>query len=93
MKMKFAIRAVEEGAVISVSASERELTKEYPSMKAASIEAVELGIMLPSEKEIVDRSQLRSDYPQGFKGEAPDIDVAELVQRGFRILKNEQAHL
>ena len=85
MIMAVTIKPIEDRVLVSASAGERELRKQYSSMKAATTEAVELGIMLTRDKEIVDSSQPMPDYPHGFKTDA-DVDVAELVERGFRMI-------
>jgi hypothetical protein len=66
-----------------VSAGEQVWRKKYPSMPAAIREAVELQIMTPREKQLADMSQPVPAYAQGFSSAAVEVDLDELVGRGF----------
>jgi hypothetical protein len=74
----------DDEAYTVVSAGERVWRKKYASMSAALNEAVELQIMTPHEKQLADTSQAVPTYAQGFSSPTVDIDLDELVGRGFR---------
>jgi hypothetical protein len=73
----------EDGALTAVSADEQVWRKMYPSMDAATSEAVELQIMKPSRKELADMSQPVPSYAQGFSSPEVEVDLKELIRRGF----------
>jgi hypothetical protein len=55
----------------------------YPSMDAASTEAVELQIMEPRNKRIADVSPPVPAYAQGFSSPEVEVDLNETIKRGF----------
>jgi hypothetical protein len=73
-----------EGAYMALSAGAHVWRKKYPSMSAATSEAVELQIMTPNEKQLADMSQPVPTYAQGFSSPAVEVDLNELIKRGFR---------
>jgi hypothetical protein len=75
----------EDEAYTVVSAGEHVWRKKYPSMSAATSEAVELRIMPPSEKQLADMSQPLPAYAQGFSSPAVEIDPHELRKRAFEL--------
>jgi hypothetical protein len=74
----------EDEAYTVVSAGGHVWRKKYASMPAAISEAVELQIMTPREKQLADTSQPVPTYAQGFSSPTVEIDLDELVGRGFR---------
>lgn len=75
----------EEEAYTVVSAGEHVWRKKYPSMSAATSEAVELRIMPPNEKQLADLSQPVPTYAQGFSSPEVEIDPSELQKREFQL--------
>ena len=73
----------EEGAYTVMSTAEQVWRKKYPSMEVATSEAVELQIMEPSDKRLADMSQPMPTYAQGFSSPAVEVDLDELIRRGF----------
>ena len=74
----------EDEAYTVVSADHQVWRKKYPSMSAATSEAVELQIMTPNEKQLGDLSQPVPTYAQGFTSTSVEVDLDELIKRGFR---------
>jgi hypothetical protein len=66
-----------------VSVGEQVRRKKYPSMSAATSEALELQIMAPNDKRLADMSQPVPTYAQGFTSTSVEVDVDELIKRGF----------
>jgi hypothetical protein len=83
MIMAVKIIPVEDGAQIVTSAGDQVWRKMYPSMDAATSEAIELQIMGPKEKGIADLSQPVPTYAQGFSSPEVEVDSDELIRRGF----------
>jgi hypothetical protein len=75
----------EDEAYTVVSTGEQVWRKKYASMPAAISEAVELQIMTPREKQHADTSQPAPTYAQGFSATAVEVDLDELIGRGFRL--------
>jgi hypothetical protein len=75
----------EDEAYTVVSAGEQVWRKKYASMPTAISEAVELQIMTPREKQLADTSQPSPTYAQGFSSTAVEVDLDELIARGFRL--------
>jgi hypothetical protein len=73
---------VEDDVHVTVSTTEQSLCKEYSSMRAATSEAIELELILPYEKELLDKSQPLPNSPHGLETKS-DVDVAELLKCGF----------
>jgi hypothetical protein len=73
----------EDEAYTVVSVGEQTWRKKYPSMSAATSEAVELQITTPNEKGLADMSQPVPTYAQGFSSTSVEVDVDELMARGF----------
>ena len=86
-KAETAVKIVpsEDEAYTVVSAGEQVWRKKYASMTAAISEAVELQIMTPREEQHADTSQPAPTYAQGFSSTAVEVDLDELVGRGFRL--------
>jgi hypothetical protein len=84
-KAEMAVKIVpsEDEAYTALSAGEQVWRKKYPSMPAATVEAVELQIMTPSEKRLADMSQPVPTDAQGFSSPAVEVDLDELIKRGF----------
>jgi hypothetical protein len=84
-KAEMAVRIIpsEDEAYAALSAGEHVWRKKYPSMPAATVEAVELQIMTPHEKQLADISQPVPTYAQGFSSPAVEVDLDELSKRGF----------
>jgi hypothetical protein len=58
--------------------------KEYADMREATAEAVELQVMLPDMKRIVDASQLQPTWSKGYApDEVVEVNAEELHARGF----------
>ena len=74
----------ENGAYTVVSAGEQVWRKRYPSMEDATSEAEELQIMTPNDKGLADMSQPVPTYAQGFTSSAVQVDIDELIKRGFQ---------
>jgi len=81
--MAVKIVPVEDGAQTVTSAGDQVWRKMYPSMDAATSEAIELQIMGPKEKGIADMSQPMPTYAQGFSSPEVEVDPNELIRRGF----------
>lgn len=81
--MAVKIIPTEDGAQTVASAGEQVWRKMYPSMDAATSEAVELQIMGSKEKGTADMSQPVPTYAQGFTSPEAEIEPTELIQRGF----------
>ena len=73
----------EDEAYTVVSIGEQVWRKKYPSMSAATSEALELQIMAPNDKGLADLPQPVPTYAQGFTAASVEIDVDELIKRGF----------
>jgi hypothetical protein len=84
-KAEVAVKIVpsEDEAYMALCAGEHVWRKKYPSMPAATVEAVELKIMTSNEKQLADISQPVPTYAQGFSSPAVEVDLDELVERGF----------
>jgi len=83
MIMAVKIVPTEDGALTAASGGEQVWRKMYPSMDAATSEAVELQIMTASEKRLADISQPMPTYAQGFSSPEVEVDLNELIRRGF----------
>jgi hypothetical protein len=83
MIMAVKIVPSEDRAYTVLSEGERVWRKKYPSMEAATREAAEMQIMTPSEKWLVDTSQPVPTYAQGVSSPSVDIDLEDLIRRGF----------
>ena len=83
MIMAVKIVPTEDGALTAASAGEQVWRKMYPSMDAATSEAVELQIMEPCNKQLADVSQPVPTYAQGFSSPEVEVDPNELIRRGF----------
>jgi hypothetical protein len=83
--MIIAVKVVptEDGVLTAASAREQVWRKMYPSMDAASTEAVELLIMEPRDKRLADVSQSVPTYAQGFSSPEVEVDLNDLIGRGF----------
>jgi hypothetical protein len=58
--------------------------KEYEDMPDATAEAVELRVMLPDIKRLVDASQRQPTWPKGYApDEVVEVNADELRARGF----------
>ncbi len=66
-----------------VSAGEQVWRKKYPSMEAATSEAEELHIMSANDKGLADLPQPVPTYAQGFSSPSVDVDLEDLIKRGF----------
>jgi hypothetical protein len=75
----------DDEAYTVVNAGQQVWRKKYASMPAAISEAVELQIMTPREKQLADMSQPVPTYAQGFSSPAVEVDLDELIGRGFRL--------
>lgn len=86
-KAEMAVKIVpsDDGAYTVVSVGEQVWRKKYPSMPAATSEALELQIMEPSDKGLADMSQPVPTYAQGFTSASVEVDVDELIKRGFQL--------
>jgi hypothetical protein len=84
-KAEMAVKIVpsDDGAYTVVSVGEQVRRKKYPSMSAATSEALELQIMAPNDKRLADMSQPVPTYAQGFTSTSVEVDVDELIKRGF----------
>jgi hypothetical protein len=84
-RVEMAVKIVpsDDEAYIVVNAGEQMWRKKYGSMPAATSEAVELQIMTPREKQLADLSQPVPTYAQGFSSSAVEVDLDELIKRGF----------
>jgi hypothetical protein len=84
-KADMAVKIVpgEDGAYTVLSEGERVWRKKHPSMEAATSEAAEMQIMTPNEKWFADMSQPVPTYAQGFSSPAVEVDLDELIARGF----------
>jgi hypothetical protein len=85
-KTEIAVKIVpsEDEAYTVVSAGEQVWRKKYLSMSAATSEALELQIMAPNDKGLADMSQPVPTYAQGFTSPAVEVDLDELIKRGFQ---------
>jgi hypothetical protein len=85
-KTEMAVKIVpsEDQAYTVVSVGEQVWRKKYPSMSAATSEALELQIMAPNDKGLADMSQPVPTYAQGFTSPAVEVDLDELIKRGFQ---------
>ncbi len=66
-----------------VSAGEQVWRKKYPSMEDATSEAEELHIMSANDKGLADLPQPVPTYAQGFSSPSVDVDLEDLIKRGF----------
>jgi hypothetical protein len=58
--------------------------KEYEDMPDATAEAVELQVMTPELKRLVDAAQRQPSWPKGYApDEGVEVDIEELHTRGF----------
>jgi len=83
MIMAVKIVPTEDGALTAASAGERVWRKMYPSMDAARTEAVELQIMERRDKRLADVSQPLPTYAQDFSSPEVEVDLNDLIGRGF----------
>jgi hypothetical protein len=85
-KAESAVKIVpsDEEAYTVVSVGEQVWRKKYPSMSAATSEALELQILAPNDKGLADMSQPVPTYAQGFTSSAVQVDIDELIKRGFQ---------
>jgi hypothetical protein len=85
-KTEMAVKIVpsEDEAYTVVSVGEQVWRKKYLSMSAATSEALELQIMAPNDKGLADMSQPVPTYAQGFTSPAVEVDLDELIKRGFQ---------
>jgi hypothetical protein len=84
-KAEMAVKIVpsDDEAYTVVSVGEHIWRKRYPSMSAATSEALELQIMAPHDKGLADMPQPVPTYAQGFTATSVEVDVDELIKRGF----------
>jgi hypothetical protein len=84
-KADMAVKIVpsENGAYTVVSAGEGVWRKRYPSMEDATSEAEELQIMTVNDKGLADMTQPVPTYAQGFSSASVDVDLEDLIARGF----------
>jgi hypothetical protein len=84
-KTETAVKIVpsDDEAYTVVSVGEHVWRKKYPSMDAATSEALELQMMAPNDKGLADMPQPVPTYAQGFTSTSVEVDVDELVKRGF----------
>lgn len=75
----------EDEAYTVVSADHQVWRKKYPSMTAATSEAVELQIMTPNEKQLGDLPQPVPTYAQGFSSPSVEVNLDELKAIGFML--------
>ena len=73
----------DDEAYTVISADHQVWRKKYPSMSAATSEAVELQIMTPNEKQLGDLPQPVPTYAQGFSSPTAEVNLDELEARGF----------
>jgi hypothetical protein len=85
-KTEMAVKIVpsEDEAYTVVSVGEQVWRKKYPSMSAATGEALELQIMAANDKGLADMSQPVPTYAQGFTSSGVEVDLDELIKRGFQ---------
>ena len=83
MIMAVKIVPTEDGALTAACGGEHVWRKMYPSMDAATSEAVELQIMEPRDKQLADVSQPVPTYAQGFSSPEVEVELNELIRRGF----------
>jgi hypothetical protein len=81
----FKIVRVGDEALTTVSADGKVWLKKYDSVPDATAEAVELLMMEPHTKPIVDGAQRQPTWPQGgYQTTTPrEVDLEELKARGF----------
>jgi hypothetical protein len=86
-KAEMAVKIVpsDNEAYTVVSVGEQVWRKKYPSMSAATSEALELQIMAPDDKGLADMTQPVPTYAQGFTSTSVEGDIDELIKRGFRL--------
>jgi hypothetical protein len=84
-KAEMAVKIVpsNDEAYTVVSIGEQVWRKRYPSMSAATSEALELQIMAPHDKGLADMPQPVPTYAQGFTSASAEVDIDELIKRGF----------
>jgi hypothetical protein len=84
-KAEMAVKIVpsDEEAYTVVSVGDQVWRKKYPSMSAATSEALELQIMAPNDKGLADMSQPVPTYAQGFTSSSVEVDLEEVIKRGF----------
>jgi hypothetical protein len=73
-----------DAAYTVVNAGDQIWRKRYSTMLSATSEAVELEIMTPSDKGLADMSQPVPTYAQGFSAPSVEVDIDELIRRGFQ---------
>jgi hypothetical protein len=85
-KAEMAVKIVpsDDEAYTVVSFGEQVWRKKYPSMSAATGEALEVEMMAPNEKGLADLSQPVPTYAQGFTSTSVEVDLDELIKRGFQ---------
>jgi hypothetical protein len=85
-KAEMAVKIVpsDDEAFTVVSFDEQVWRKKYSSMSAATSEALELEMMAPNEKGLADLPQPVPTYAQGFTSTSVEVDLDELIKRGFR---------
>jgi hypothetical protein len=86
-KAEMAVKIVpsDNEAYTVVSVGEQGWRKKYPSMSAATSEALELQIMAPNDKGLADMTQPVPTYAQGFTSTSVEVDIDELIKQGFRL--------
>jgi hypothetical protein len=85
-KTDIAVKIVpsDDAAYTVVNAGDQIWRKRYSTMLSATSEAVELEIMTPSDKGLADMSQPVPTYAQGFSAPSVEVDIDELIRRGFQ---------
>ena len=85
IKAEMAVKIVpsDDEAYTVVCVGEQVWRKKYPSMATATSEALELQILAPSDKGLADMSQPVPTYAQGFTSPSVEVDLDELIKRGF----------
>jgi hypothetical protein len=86
-KAEMAVKIVpsDDEAYTVASVGEQVWRKKYSSMSAATSEAIELQIMAPNDKGLADMPQPVPTYAQGFTSSEVEVDIDELIRRGFRL--------
>jgi hypothetical protein len=72
----------DDGARVKVSFPNSAWVKDYQSMPSATKDAVNLGLIRDSEKNLLDLSQRRPDYPHDLKTKA-QVELLTLENGGF----------
>jgi hypothetical protein len=84
-EMSVKIVPSDDEAYTVVSVGDHIWRKKYPSMSTATSEALELKILEPHDKGLADMPQPVPTYAQGFTAASVEVDVDELVKRGFQL--------